>query len=304
MFRVLNELYEDSYKRVSALEGKRYQEIRDLADNCDFAKTFIDNFLEYNVSVVMLSESEEGNEFNLQFTRLNLGTIINSGERLNAMVGELRNVCFDDIGSHDFLQKVNMSNRRFAREQTAAQIIAQTFALEGGESSGDWVYARTRNLDIQKLFKEHNVLSDADKKAVDRVRGLFDLLSSMDLDFQILRGRAMIVSVFVLAYQLGEKLCNTSRLFAEFVNDLLVCLHWQLAKGHDFDRCYQHFIDFQRHLTQASVEKSAVEARAHALLSWFQFWLNKQALLGDTEYLDVEDENPSESRKLFRTENM
>ena len=54
------------------------------------AKEFLRRFKEYPLTVIRLSGSETEKEFNLQFARLNLGTIINSGEKLHAMVGELR----------------------------------------------------------------------------------------------------------------------------------------------------------------------------------------------------------------------
>lgn len=73
-----------------------------------------------------LSDSSRPEEFNLQFTRLNLGAIINSGEKLNAMVGDLRDECFTNqgIGQHAFLDKIKIPTRRFAKEGVAAQILA------------------------------------------------------------------------------------------------------------------------------------------------------------------------------------
>ena len=93
---------------------------------------------------------------NLIFNSLDLtwGVIINSGEKLNAMVGDLRDTCFDDLGQHGFLQVVSIPERRFAREQTAAQILAQVFSCESNRRLDDSVeYARTRNVDLQRMFK-------------------------------------------------------------------------------------------------------------------------------------------------------
>ena len=45
------------------------------------------------------------------------------------MVGEMRDLCFDSnrIGKHPFLDTLRIPTRRFAKEQVAAQVIAQVF---------------------------------------------------------------------------------------------------------------------------------------------------------------------------------
>ena len=116
-FRVLNELYEETDKAFGELENLTYDEICARAKKKDkgIAAEFIRALMQYEVTVVMLSDSQEYNEFNLQFARLNLGVIINSGEKLNAMVGDLRDVCFEKLGRHSFLEVVNTPERRFGR---------------------------------------------------------------------------------------------------------------------------------------------------------------------------------------------
>ena len=65
-----------------------------LANKDKVAKRFIDQFQSYELTFVELSDSTIEDEFNLQFTRLNLGKIINSGEKLHAMVGEASGCVF------------------------------------------------------------------------------------------------------------------------------------------------------------------------------------------------------------------
>ena len=128
-FRVLNELYDDTDHSFLKFHNFTYAAIVSFAeDQADVdAINFIDQLHKYLLTIVELSDSKQHNEFNLQFARLNLGVIINSGEKLHAMVGDLRDACFDDLGNHGFLELTNMVERRFAREQTAAQILMQIF---------------------------------------------------------------------------------------------------------------------------------------------------------------------------------
>ena len=132
-FRILNEIFDDEDLLYRSLEGKTFADIVELARRSDdpadkqSAEHFAESFLNYELNVVVLSDSNRSEEFNLQFTRLNLGAIINSGEKLNAMVGDLKNVCFAELGDHPFLRGTRIPTRRFAQEQVAAQIFAQVF---------------------------------------------------------------------------------------------------------------------------------------------------------------------------------
>ena len=128
-FRVLNELYE-------VVRGSR---------QCEFQKTgkaerngsegSVRRLKNYRITVTELSDCDDATEFNLQFARLNLsGTVINSGEKLNAMIGALRD--FGERGRHEFLESTSLPTRRFSKEQLTAQILAQVFVMAaGGEGS-------------------------------------------------------------------------------------------------------------------------------------------------------------------------
>ena len=106
-FRILNEIHDEEVTEgeFTALDGKSFADIEASSDPA--ARAFVKRFNDYEITVVLLSDSAEAREFNLQFTRLNLGTIINSGEKLNAMVGDLRDECFDKgrLGDHSFLRR-------------------------------------------------------------------------------------------------------------------------------------------------------------------------------------------------------
>ncbi len=125
-YEIMNEVYNDNGDNDSKLlSGKRFSDIKDLASSGDsIATNFVDIINGYELTIVILSDSAKGDEFNLQFTRLNLGVIINSGEKLNAMIGDIRNVCFDQLAETRFLASVNIPTRRYAQAQLAAQIMA------------------------------------------------------------------------------------------------------------------------------------------------------------------------------------
>ena len=287
-FRVLNEIYEDDEYAYAALHDNSFSELRRRASDGDsLATDLVRRFLEYEITVVELSGSQRSREFNLQFTRLNLGTIINSGEKLHAMVGDLRNVCFRDLGNHPFLASAAIPTRRYSREQLAAQIVAQVFSCETARTGGSepsWG-ARTRHFDLQRLFKEHAHLDESRQEALERLRVLMGSLELGFREFTPLRNRAIIVSTVLLAYTHGVRGEGDARRLAEFTEEFVGRLTWQTKiKGLDIDSYYRYLAEFQRHVTQASVEKRAVEARASTLASEYSRWLSDQTILGDQEY--------------------
>ena len=133
--RMHNEIFREKDPPFAEYDGKTFSELRELANDHDDpgAKALIKHFLEYQITVIRLSEADRPEEFNLQFTRLNLGTIINAGEKLHAMIGEMRDICFKRFVNNPFLAKINIPTRRYARQQVAAQILAQVFSKQFGK---------------------------------------------------------------------------------------------------------------------------------------------------------------------------
>ena len=75
-FKILNEIYDEETPYFESLDGRRFKEISDLwsKDNDPVARQFLERFLEYKLNIVMLANSNQSEEFNLQFTRLNPGS--------------------------------------------------------------------------------------------------------------------------------------------------------------------------------------------------------------------------------------
>ena len=190
-FKVLNEIYLDSDHPFASFDRTSFEALRANPD--PRAKVLTATFLDYEVTATLLSDSKRPREFNLQFTRLNLGTIVNSGEKLNAMVGDLRDVCFEDLGKHDFLESTRVPTRRFSRQQLAAQILCQVFSIE---SKGSDSFTTTRHIDIQNLFKHHATLDHTARAWIAKTRQVMDHLHSALSGRTILRNRAIVVFRF------------------------------------------------------------------------------------------------------------
>ena len=230
-------------------------------------------------------KSYDGAEYNYMCCNsqcnFNLGMIINSGEKLQAMVGDLRDECFDGIGTHRFLEETDIPTRRFAREQVAAQILAQVFSLDNSDG-----YTRTRHVDLQSLFKRNSDFSEHQKEVVGRLKDLLDLLVIPFGKMNVLRNRAITVSTVLLAWKCGIKTEEKAFELAEFIKEFVSRLKWQVAKGLSVDPEYHYLIEFQRNISQASAESSFVEARAQLLQEEFNRWRESKELKGDSEWKD------------------
>ena len=286
-FRILNEIYDEEHPNFGSFDNKTFADIKQLAEQSDDSETkkdaehFVQSLLNYELNVVILSESSRSEEFNLQFTRLNLGAIINSGEKLHAMVGDLRDVCFDQLGNHAFLQATSIPTRRFAREQVAAQILAQVFSLAESKS-----YARTRHIDLQRLFKLKSNLDEGETEIIERVSELLDRLNLAFGGHSPLRNRAITVSTVLLAWELGLETQEDADDVAAFMDEFVLTLNWQVRKGLSMDPEYHYLSDFQRSITQASAESSSVAARAKTLQEEFDRWRASTQLRGDVEWIE------------------
>ena len=277
--RTLNEIYDDESspgRPFIALEGKTYNEIAKSTSRQ--ARKFVEIFHNYELSIVLLSENSAPEEFNLQFTRLNLGTLIQSGEKLHAMIGDLRNECFDEgrLGSNTFLRRTGIPTRRYAAEQVTAQILAQIFSLADNHD-----YTRTRHFDLQRLFKQHFDLTKERRKLIGKLSSLLELLDDAFSSPAILRNRAIVVSTVLLAWESKVDTTEEAARFAEFVEQFQEKLLEQVRKGLDVDSEFRYLVEFQKHLTQASGERPAVTRRAELMASEYAEWQRSGRLSGD-----------------------
>ena len=284
-YRVMNEVFDDTDHPYGSLDGLTYDEINTRAGaGEDPALSFKTRIADYEITVVELSQSVDAEEFNLQFTRLNLGQLIISGEKLNAMVGALRDLCFHELGQHEFLSEINIPTRRYAREQLAAQIVAQVFAVETcRRDRRQREFARVRHLDLQRLFKEHATLGADEARWINQLRQVMDHLAGQREWLPELRSRSIVLSLVLLAYELGVDDAPSARQIADFSTAFVGCLREQVALGLDANPEYRYLIDFQRRLTQASGEKYSVADRARELEKSFGHWRETGRLRVDGE---------------------
>lgn len=272
---ISNEVIDEVAGPLQRLHSKPFSRIAAEAEADSEMAALHRAFLDYRITLVTLSDASSPEEFNLQFLRLNLGALINAGEKLNAMVGKGRDLLFDSLGAHPFLQRAEVPTRRFAREQIAAQAWYEGYNLKGrGE------FARARHLDLQRFLKEQYELDSRAEEVARELSRTMDALESRGDDWSgLLRNRATAVSVLLVAWASEVwRDDGTTATFVEFVQAFIEELRLKTEQIRTLDPAATasrtYLIDFQRHVTQAAVERPALEQRHQILANEYAHYLD------------------------------
>lgn len=253
--------------------------------------------LDYQINVIVISDVENEEELNLLFLRLQLGSILNAGEKLHAMTGDMRDYIFNDIGRHEYFKETDIRYRRYAKEQVAAQIVLNFFSKK---KTGE--FHRSRYLDLQEFFKEQNKLSTEDIKLTADIKAVLDTIRKHFTDkLRLIGNRAIAVSVFSFVSDLkvqGKE--DEIDQFVIFFVKFMQTLKWQIPKGVQMDEPYYDLLRFQTHVTQAAGEKYAIQNRHEFWIEYFNHFKTANVIKGDKEYLKKTGRSPDVEREAFQ----
>jgi hypothetical protein len=207
------------------------------------------------------------------FRRLQLGVRLNSGELLKTHSGALRDFVYKEMGKDaPFLRFTHLSEKRFSRQFTLAQICINSFARnETGE------FVRARYDDLEEFFKEKYKL---DKKDANLAR-IREVLKIMDKHFgesaNSISSRAVAVSAYLFVEGLFVRdKSNLLPRFVDFFVGLLDEIKSNLKQLSDFEKPANSMIleEFQKYISQASVEPYAIRRRNQFLERAFEHYLD------------------------------
>ncbi|HXL20910.1 MAG TPA: DUF262 domain-containing protein [Candidatus Dormibacteraeota bacterium] len=216
------------------------------------------------------------------FRRLQLGVRLNSGELLKTHSGTLRDFVYDEMGRDaPFLCRTKLSEKRFSRQFTLAQICINSFARN---ETGNFV--RARYDDLEDFFKDKAKLDDKDEN-LERIREVLQLLDKrFEENASSISSRAVAVSAYLFVE--GLYLRKESRLaprFVEFFVALLDAIKINLKLLSHFEKPENSVIleEFQKYISQASVEPYAIKRRDQFLERAFKHYIapkTKDTIIG------------------------
>jgi len=286
--RIVNEIYDDE-GYFDEVNEKRYKNLGDKW------KKRID---EHKLNIVFLSDVGQELELNLLFLRLQIASVLNAGEKLHAMTGDMRDLIFSDMKDHNFFKRINIPARRFAKEQVASQIVLNVFGRKR-----DGTFKRSRFTDLQEFFKQHSKFNQEDKTIIKEIKKNLDIMDQhFSNKLKLVRNRAVTVSIYLFVSDLIEQgKVNAIDLFVEFFEKFLKTIKWQIPKGVQIHPAYHDLLNFQTNLTQAAGEKTAIEKR-HTFLGEFFYYFEKTngLIKGDEKYQKETKKNPNKERKKIK----
>ena len=211
------------------------------------------------------------------FRRLQLGIRLNSGELLKTRTGTIRDFIYKEIGNDGpFLRITGLSEKRFSRPFTLAQICLNSFAK--AESSH---FVRARLQDIEDFFEEKYDLNN-DNENLERIRKVLD---KMDKTFgdngRIISSRAVAVSAYLFCEELlaedeknkkgkEDSLVVFASFFLEFLNE--ISRNMKLLSAYEKPTNSLILEEFQKYVLQASVEEYSIKRRHEFIKKAFNYY--------------------------------
>jgi hypothetical protein len=226
--------------------GKYYKDLPD-----EVTDTFDDFELE-------IDEIEDASDEDLQelFSRLQLGTPLNTPEKLNAIGGEMRNFCKWVASQSFFEKKVALKNTRFAHFN-----IVTTWMLI--EARG--IQPQVRFAQLDSFLRENRKFSEES----DLAKRIKAALHYLDLAFpnrsDKLRLRANVLSVCMLASKVVAYRIplSTARKFGDFVERFFSELAIEVEKGAQSTRSEMR--NYQDAISYGSADGLSIKTRIDIL---------------------------------------
>jgi|SRR5579859_487201 len=235
------------------------------------------NIREYELQVTVFDDADEDYLREL-FKRLQLGLLLNTGEKLHAETGKMKNFVFGPLAEHKFVKALGIPPRRFSKETLCAQICINSFTKAKLNT-----FARTRYEDLNSFFKEY-----ADPRAKDlelfnkETKRIPDVLDRLWRCFgektKELKNRSYILSVYLFVED-GDLKRDEEKQFASFI-----FLLWRRLKDEaklGMDRTNRELYSFQSYLSSAPGEEYQIQRRHEKLQEYYDFFKNRGKIKGD-----------------------
>jgi len=230
---------------------------------------------DYELSFCIYESIDEKNVREI-FRRLQLGIQLNSGEKLKSRTGTIRDFIYKDVGNNGpFFRNTNLSERRFSRPFTLAQICINSFAKAMPEGE----FVRARYQDIEYFFDENHDIDNNDENLL-RIKRILRLMDkTFGKDAALISSRAIAVSGYLFIEELVEE-GNAKQVpkFAQFYAALLneIKENMDLLSNYKQARNSTLMEEFQKYVLQASVEAYSLKRRHEFLKKAFDYYLDSK----------------------------
>ncbi|HET7212257.1 MAG TPA: DUF262 domain-containing protein [Terriglobia bacterium] len=238
------QLDEDAAKRVG---GERYSLLPDDVS---------DDFDDFEIDIEEIEDATDG-ELEELFKRLQLGTPLNTAEKINAIQGELRDFCHEMAAKPFFKDKIGLKNTRYTHFEAVAK----------------WAFVEARGIQpqmrypqLESLLRENRTFSRSSDTA-KRISGAVDFLDKAFPDkCSLVRNRANTLSICMLAGRVqaqGLDAGDYGMSFEDFIHTFFSQLAAEVEKG--VKATDRELIRYQNAITSGSTGGDSIRARIEIL---------------------------------------
>jgi hypothetical protein len=227
--------------------GKFYKELPKIAQN---------QFDDYELHIEKCY-TDNDDDLRELFKRLQLGTPLNSGERLMAVGGDMHDFVLQ-LSRHKFFNKmIAVRNSRYAHFTIAAQI-----SLLGVRGIGDM-----RLRDLEDFFGNYSSFQSKGSEG-KKIRSVIDYLSRVfEKDSEsILKNRAIVISFFWLIFDLmtRDNILGKEEIIYSFAKKFVDELTSEVKKGADAKD--PDYLYYQSATTQGADKQKSIRDRHKILI--------------------------------------
>ena len=206
---------------------------------------------------IEIEEIEEASDEDLEvlFTRLQLGTPLNTAEKINAIRGELRDFCHEMAEQPFFAHRIGIKNTRYTHFETVVK----------------WVFVEARGIQPQMRYAQLEALLEVNRvfsrssDIAKRVHGAINYLGkAFPEECRAIRNRANALSICMLASRVQEQnLDAQASLFRDFVQTFFRQLSAEVQRGSG--AVDKELLRYQQAITSGSTGGDSIRARISIL---------------------------------------
>jgi hypothetical protein len=245
------EFFDDALELDAETAGRigasRYSELPD-----DISDAFDD--FEIDIEEIEDATDEELEEL---FKRLQLGTPLNTAEKINAIQGELRDFCHDMVALPFFKEKIGLKNTRYTHFETVAK----------------WIFVEARGIQpqmrypqLESLLRDNKTFSKSSETA-KRISGTLEFLNrAFPEGCRVIRNRANTLSLCMLAGRTHAQGLTTEAdavLFRDFIQTFFAELAAEVEKG--VKAADRELLRYQNAITSGSTGGDSITTRIETL---------------------------------------
>jgi hypothetical protein len=239
-----------------------------------------DKFDDFEVEIEEIEDATE-EELEELFKRLQLGTPLNTAEKINAIMGELRNFCHDVSAMPFFNDKISLKNTRYSH----FEIIAKWAFIEARG-----IHPQMRIPHLEDFLKSNRTFSRKIDTAI-RIMGALNFLNdAFPEKCSLIRNRANVLSLCMLATRIFDQGIisqEAANEFSDFVINFLKSLSTEVEKGvRSLDK---ELLRYQNAISSDSGGGNSLRTRINILTKRLAIFSPRFSILIGT-YRDASDE--------------